>query len=181
MQGQWTGAKQDVAKLLSGKPSITSKLYPLFGAFEIDCVLREIGALGLARNTSKRRYDRAKLLHNSGYHDRSGLESQLVHYRKVCAKRRENVQEKEGEIEALRGKMLLGDIGNISSRKAGSKRSIGLMNEWISLYHATSFTPCDRCVYITPSCQCQIAIAESDIARMGANLFVALSTVAHLI
>ena len=125
MQGQWTGAKQDVAKLSSVKPSIKSKLYLLFGAFEIDCVLREIGAWGLARDASKMRYDRAKLLHNSGYHDRSGLESQLVHYRKVCAKRRENVQEKEGEIEALRGKCCWGILGTVAAERQGAGGALG--------------------------------------------------------
>ena len=87
-----------MANLLSGKPSITSKLYPLFGAFEIDCTLRVSGAWGLTRDAIKRRDDWVKLFHNSGYQGGSGPKSQLVHYIKVCAERRENVQEKEGEL-----------------------------------------------------------------------------------
>eukprot|EP00578_Thalassiosira_sp_NH16_P002914 CAMPEP_0181135426 /NCGR_PEP_ID=MMETSP1071-20121207/32624_1 /TAXON_ID=35127 /ORGANISM="Thalassiosira sp., Strain NH16" /LENGTH=479 /DNA_ID=CAMNT_0023222029 /DNA_START=166 /DNA_END=1605 /DNA_ORIENTATION=+ len=98
-----------VVKLSSGSLGRNvSKLYPLFGVYQIESALRET-KVHIPRDASKRRDERAQLLHNSGYQGGGDIDNQLVHYRKVSAERNEKVAEKEGEIQTLRQEMELKD------------------------------------------------------------------------
>ena len=113
-----------VVKLSSGSLGRNaSKLYPLFGAYEIESALLET-KVHISRDASKRRDERAQLLHNSGYQGGGDIVNQLVHYRKVSAERDEKVAEKKGEIQMLRQEMELKDLaGGSQEAITGSKRN----------------------------------------------------------
>ena len=118
-----------VVKLSSGSLGRNaSKLYPLFGAYEIESALRET-KVRIPYDASKRRDERAQLLHNSGYQGGGDIVNQLVHYRKVSAERDEKVAEKKGEIQMLRQEMELKDLaGGSQEAITGSKRNFQKMS-----------------------------------------------------
>jgi len=94
-------ADGDVKKLSSGNIGrYVSKLYPLLCASNIESALRETD-VSIPRDASRRRDERAQLLHNSGYQGGGGIGNQLGHYKKVSTERYEEVAEKESEIQTL--------------------------------------------------------------------------------
>ncbi|KAL7546079.1 hypothetical protein ACHAWF_016032 [Thalassiosira exigua] len=116
-------ADGDVSKLLGSK---SSKLYPTLNAYDIEQALRDTN-VHIPRDASRRRDERAQLLHDSGYQGGGSVEEQLVHYREVSVEKHEKVTEKEEEIKLLRRQMALKDVG-VTSANAGSKRSFQLMS-----------------------------------------------------
>jgi len=95
-------ADQDVEKLSSGSlgRKCATKLYPFLGAYDIESALRETN-VSIPRDASKRRDERAKLLHESGYQGGGDFDNQLAHFTKVRDEWNEKVVEKKAEIQRM--------------------------------------------------------------------------------